>query len=190
MELFFDTETSDMYKFNKPHDDPSQPWIVQLGFILSTRDAIYQEGNFLIRADGRKIEPGAEAIHCISSEISEEIGMDEKLVLELFANLILLSDTLIAHNIQFDAKVLLASVSDRYDEALLNRLKNRKGQFCTMLAGTNICKLPGRFGKYKWPKLQELHIHLFGEEFIDAHDALADVRATRRCYYEMTKLPE
>ena len=187
MELFFDTETSDMYKFKKPHNDPSQPWIVQLGFILSERDAIYQEGNILIKTDDRKIEPGAEQVHHISKKISERAGIDEQLALELFAHLLLKADILVAHNISFDTRVIRASAYKFYDEVLMNILKGPDGHFCTMMRGTSLCNLPGRYGRPKWPKLQELHLHLFGEEFKDAHDALGDVRATRRCYYEMTK---
>ena len=58
---------------------------------------------------------------------------------------------------------------------------------CTMIRSTDYCQLPGRYGKYKWPKLEELHFKLFGESFEGAHDALADIRATMRCYYEMEK---
>jgi hypothetical protein len=57
--------------------------------------------------------------------------------------------------------------------------------YCTMLESTTMCNLPGRYGKPKWPKLQELHKFLFGEEFTGAHSALDDVKATRRCYYAM-----
>ena len=185
MELFLDTETSGMYRFKKPHDDPSQPWIVQLGFILSTRDAIYQEGNLIIQAGDRDIEPGAEAIHCITKEVSNEAGFSEVLIFEVLAELIKQSTLIVCHNIAFDIKVILANVHELYDDKILKRLSGPC--FCTMRSGTNLCNLPGRYGRPKWPKLQELHKHLFGEEFKDAHDALADVRATRRCYYEMTK---
>jgi len=186
MELFLDTETSDMYKFKKYFEDPSQPWIVQLGFILSERDAIYQEGNLIIKANGRNIEPGAENVHCITKETSEKVGLPESLVLELLANLIDITDTIVCHNIGFDLRVISAVAWPFFDDSLLDKLGKPKYHYCTMLEGTKRCKLPGRFGNYKWPKLQELHTYLFGEEFKDAHDALADVRATRRCYYEMT----
>jgi len=187
MELFFDTETSDMLKFKKPYFDNSQPWIIQIGFILSDRDAIYQEGNLIIKADGRDIDPKAEAVHCISKEISENIGLPSKLVLEVLAHSIKRADTIVCHNTAFDIKVLLANAYMFYDSNLIQKLKDKSNLFCTMIYGTGVCKLPGRYGKYKWPKLQELHKFLFGEEFKDAHDALADVRATRRCYYEMIK---
>ena len=185
MELFLDTETSGMYRFKKPHDDPSQPWIVQLGFILSTRDAIYQEGNLIIQARDRIIEPGAEAVHCITKETANKIGFSESLVIEVLAELIKHSTLIVCHNTAFDIKVIRSAVHEWFDDGLMDRLKGPT--FCTMMKGTPICNLPGRYGRPKWPKLQELHKHLFGEEFKDAHDALADVRATRRCYYEMTK---
>ena len=187
MELFFDTETSDMYKFKSSYDDPRQPWIVQLGFILSERDAIYQEGNLIINADGRKIASGAEAIHCISADTACDVGLPEVLVFEVFAHLMNIADLLVCHNTGFDIKVLHSNTCGIYDKRLTEHLLNPKNSYCTMLNGTSICKLPTKYGKYKWPKLQELHKFLFGEEFKDAHDALADVRATRRCYYEMTK---
>ncbi len=38
---------------------------------------------------------------------------------------------------------------------------------------------------YKWPKLQETYKFLFGEEFEGAHDAMADVRACARIYFEL-----
>ena len=40
----------------------------------------------------------------------------------------------------------------------------------------------------KWPKLEELHIKLFGCNFEGAHDALDDVRATAKCFFELKRL--
>ena len=50
----------------------------------------------------------------------------------------------------------------------------------------NICKIEGNYG-YKWPKLQELHQHLFSEDFLESHNSDADVTATAKCYWEMKK---
>lgn len=41
--------------------------------------------------------------------------------------------------------------------------------------------------KYKWPTLSEIHTHLFNEPFDDVHNALSDVRACARCYFELRK---
>jgi DNA polymerase III subunit epsilon len=56
-----------------------------------------------------------------------------------------------------------------------------------MQLATNFCRLPGPYG-YKWPSLQELHLKLFNEQFKGAHQALADVRACARCYFELKRL--
>jgi DNA polymerase-3 subunit alpha len=38
--------------------------------------------------------------------------------------------------------------------------------------------------KYKLPTLSKIHTHLFDEPCDDAHNALSDVRACTRCYFE------
>lgn len=54
---------------------------------------------------------------------------------------------------------------------------------------TEFCAIPGgKGGKYKWPKLEELHEILFGEKFDMAHNAAADVEATARCFLELVRL--
>jgi len=55
-----------------------------------------------------------------------------------------------------------------------------------MQESTNLCKLPGPRG-YKFPKLEELHKVLFGCNFEGAHDALDDIKATERCFWELVK---
>ena len=41
---------------------------------------------------------------------------------------------------------------------------------------------------FKFPKLSELHIKLFLEDFINAHNAVADIHATKRCFFELKKI--
>lgn len=183
MELFIDTETSDMVKWKLPFDDPSQPWIVQLGMILSDENRIYHEVGMIIYNQERTIQPGAQKIHGISEKVSHKYGTDEQLIADIIAEFCVLSDILICHNTSFDLILTDGLMKWRGFEQYREKLKI----FCTMINSTNLCKLPGRYGNYKWPKLQELHKFLFGHEFEDAHDALSDVRATRRCYYEMKR---
>jgi DNA polymerase III epsilon subunit-like protein len=58
-----------------------------------------------------------------------------------------------------------------------------------MGTGTGICKIQNpRFPNsklYKWPKLSELHAHLFGYVPDNLHDASVDVEACLKCYLEM-----
>ena len=54
-----------------------------------------------------------------------------------------------------------------------------------------MCQIPGgRGGKFKLPTLTELHNHLFGTGFGEAHNATADVEATTRCFLELIRLRE
>ena len=63
----------------------------------------------------------------------------------------------------------------------------RKVDFCTMLNTVEIVKIPGRKG-YKWPKLDEAYRILVDPDgFEGAHDALADVKACRKVFYNLKK---
>jgi DNA polymerase-3 subunit epsilon len=103
-------------------------------------------------------------------------------VLQRFLACLREADTLIAHNIAFDEKVLGA-------ELLRCSLPNPLPKYprhCTMAASTELCAIPGPYGP-KWPKLDELHRHLFGRGVGGAHDALVDVQATVRCFLELRR---
>jgi DNA polymerase III epsilon subunit-like protein len=56
-----------------------------------------------------------------------------------------------------------------------------------MRSSTSFCRIPGGPRGYKWPKLQELHQALFSVEFDAAHDAVADVRACAKCFFELKR---
>jgi hypothetical protein len=55
-----------------------------------------------------------------------------------------------------------------------------------MKASTDFCALPGSYG-YKWPKLSELHMKLFDEDFEEAHDASVDITACAKCFWELKR---
>jgi hypothetical protein len=56
-----------------------------------------------------------------------------------------------------------------------------------MESSVDYCKIESKYG-YKWPKLSELHIKLFGEDFEGAHNALADIEATAKCFWKLRDL--
>ena len=62
----------------------------------------------------------------------------------------------------------------------------KKKSYCTMQSSIDFCKIPGKYG-YKYPKLQELYKKLFGSEFENAHDAMSDIEATEKCFWELRK---
>ena len=63
-----------------------------------------------------------------------------------------------------------------------------KNTLCTMKRSTYFCAIPnprGKFNDYKWPKLEELYRKLFNRPLTNAHDALADITASKECYFEL-----
>lgn len=185
MELFFDTETSGFPKDSLEPDDPKQPWIMQLAGILSDEDKIYSEFNFLIKSEDRHCSAGAEKVHGISTKDCDEGGLLESTVALVFDHIANDANVLVCHNYNFDIK-LIKYLYARCEIFELEQILN-KSYFCTMIESTELCQLPSKRGGYKWPKLIELYKFLFNESFDGAHDALADVRATRRCYYELKR---
>ena len=89
---------------------------------------------------------------------------------------------IVCHNVEFDKKIVGAEMIrlGMRDEV------GMKKSLCTMLASTNFCRIRGYYG-YKYPKLQELYWKLFGEDFDDAHNAMNDIEATERCFWELKK---
>ncbi len=185
MELFFDTETSGLFNFKKPnHKAPDFPWVVQLGAILAEDGIAYAEYNVIIQPDGRDISEGAAKVHNIPLELAERTGLTELSVAKTFIELADHADVLVAHNMDFDWRLMMGML---YRCSVNNESLRMTNKYCTMKNTTRLCKLPGPYGQ-KWPKLQELHNHLFGVDFVGAHDAMFDIKATMKCYYELKKI--
>jgi len=53
---------------------------------------------------------------------------------------------------------------------------------------TNLCKIQGYRGGYKWPKLNELHYHLFRRHMDSEHHAGSDVRNCAKCFFKLKSL--
>lgn len=185
MYLFFDTETTGTPKnYKAPATDLNNwPRVIQLAWVFyDTEEKQIASSCLLIRPRGWEIPKEKFWIdNGFSTEKSLAEGVRIETALDGFINAVNSANLLIAHNLQFDLPIMQAEMI-RAGMAAQNKPK----RFCTMQASTNICKLPGQYG-FKWPKLEELHKYLFGESFDGAHDALEDVRATARCFFEMKR---
>lgn len=186
MYLFFDTETTGLPRnWKAPVTDLNNwPRMVQIAWILCDDEGNrIESADFIIKPENYKIPVAVARVHGISTEKAMNEGEDLETVLARFNELIEEANFIVAHNISFDEKILGA-------ELLRKGVKsnfNRKPKLCTMQASTDYCRLPGPYG-YKWPKLSELHIKLFGEDFEGAHDALADINATEKCFWKMREI--
>lgn len=193
--LFFDTETNGLpSNYNAPVSDTRNwPRMLQLAWALVDYSPVghlqeLEQHNYLINPAGQfEIEPGAAAVHGLTLDRLTQEGYQVADALGGFTEALKEADYLVAHNISFDLAIVGAELYRAGMHSELNQLFGTSG-CCTMKRSTEFCNLPG--GKYgpKWPNLQELHTKLFGIDFSGAHDALADVRACLRCFFELQKL--
>lgn len=159
------------------------PRLVQLAWLLSDEDGREVKSiTKIIKPQGFKIPAAAAAVHGISTRraLAEGVLLDP--VLKEFIKAVDKAKILVAHNMSFDEKIMGAELlRENYEHKLFKRPK-----ICTMQSSTTYCRIENEFG-FKWPKLIELHQKLFNEEFDGAHDALADVKACARCFFELIK---
>ena len=193
LHLFFDTETAGFITKSLPYDDPKQSWCVQIGAILSTADEIISELDVLIKPNGREIpEFLTKNVHRISTEQAQKEGIEELEALEKFAAMCKDHPIQICHNYDFDSAFIYQMFQRQMDN-LTDEARSiffiDLPHFCTMKdkAIVNFCGLRNKANRPKWPKLEELYEILFNENFPNAHNALADARATHRCFYELIK---
>ena len=129
----------------------------------------------------------AVAVHGITTERAQREGLPLKDVLEEFAADLSLAEHVVGHNIDFDQHVVGAELCRLGMD--FNALMD-KPCTCTMKTTTNFCAIPNPntyFGGYKWPSLQELYRKLFNRDFENAHDDLADITATKDCFFELKR---
>ena len=178
--IFFDTETTGLSKRTDR--------LVQIAWLLVdlSDSSEMNRGSYLIKPDGFDIPYRATEKHGIDTNMALRRGQLLSEVLDLFYADISAADLLIGHNIPFDINM----ISAEFIRLKLSTEVLTKPSVCTMRLSTNWCRLPkfnGGHG-FKWPTLQELHFKLFGENFDDAHDALADILATKKCFDALINL--
>ncbi|TAL62011.1 MAG: 3'-5' exonuclease [Bacteroidetes bacterium] len=189
MYLFFDTETTGLpNNWNAPVlDTKNWPRMVQVAFLLYQSDGTLLESeNYIIKPDGFKIPLDVSRMHGITTERAINEGEEIATVLSKFQTMTSKSTTLVAHNIEFDEKI----VGCEFYRLTGRDPLSTKQKFCTMKNPSviNYCAIPPiRYGSYKWPKLPELHYKLFGTHFDEAHNASVDIQATARCFFELKK---
>ena len=184
--LFFDTETTGIpndYKAPCTNTD-NWPRLIQLGWLLTdAAGRILSEGNHIVRPDGFEIPKAASDVHGITTEFALENGKPLLDVIFAFGADLNQADCVVGHNLDYDLHIVGAEyVRLGYD----SRIMFARPTLCTMQATIQFCNIPGRFGP-KWPKLMELYTKLFGQEFDGAHDAMADILATKDCFFELIR---
>jgi len=174
--LVFDTETTNLPPKVPLLQETLDLWpsIVQLSFILfDTTTYKYTEYDYVIKTS-EVIEN--DHIHGITNSINKVRGFAFEDIYPIFKLCMDQCDLLVGHNIQFDISMIRAECMRKQIQ-----VEFKKPIYCTMMASTHVCNLP----HYKWPKLEELHRHLFQEEAKNLHNSMIDVIVCLRCYLWM-----
>ncbi|MGB2129250.1 MAG: DNA polymerase III subunit alpha [Flavicella sp.] len=188
MYLIFDTETTGLPKNWKAPitDTDNWPRCIQIAWQLhGAMGEVIDHDDFLVRPDGFNIPYDAEQIHGISTALAENQGISLIDCLEKFNDALKRTKFIVGQNVGFDVNIMGCEFHRLNIESSLTDLPVL--DTCTEVTAS-MCKIPGgRGGKFKLPTLTELHMHLFGEAFGEAHNATADVEATTRCFFELVR---
>lgn len=209
--LVFDVETTGllprMQKNGPPISISEYPHILQLSFAvydISQKKTIKQYDSYVKIAEDVVIPEEVTKLTGITREIVNEKGHPIQEVLESFYEMYVFCHGLVAHNMEFDEKMILVEL-ERNREAIMKvapycfhtfneTFEQVHGieRFCTMKRGTDLCnimvpsKLPNGKPRKKWPRLSELYQYLFpGENVEGFHNSMVDVLACLRCFMKM-----
>lgn len=192
--LFFDTETTGFPEFKMRHSDPAQPHLAQIAARLTdeTGETIDAFSN-LIDPRGWYLEMPKEAAeaHGLTYQRCLDEGIDLFVALRRFNRLAAQADLCVAHNKNFDMKILRicwtrANMWPKNDPFV--------NTACTMEMSKPLCKCPPTpkmlasksaaiRNSFKSPSLQEAYRFFFGEEFDGAHDAGNDTLACAKVFF-------
>jgi DNA polymerase III subunit epsilon len=181
--LIFDTETTGLPKSWHASVTRLDNWprIVQLAWVLyDEAGKELQQRVRIVKPEGFTIPEQVVKIHGISTQRAMAEGISLREVLDEFCTILNRGPiTLVAHNINFDEKIVGAE---------LLRMKIQSDFFtlpkiCTMKSTIDYCNLPLK----KYPQLAELYFKLFQSNFKGAHQADADALACGKCFFELKK---
>ena len=188
MIIIYDVETCGLYPKGSHYTThfADYPEIVSLAYMLCDEEGKELERySEIVSPTGYEIPVDSTKIHGITTERALEEGRPIKEVLKYFILAANKCKILVGHNIGFDTSIIKASfLRLGFPLDLVNPVLDKTKRIDTMQKSTKFCNLPGKYGT-KWPKLEELYKILFNKEMENCHDAIADVIATKECYFEL-----
>jgi DNA polymerase III epsilon subunit-like protein len=202
--LVFDTETTGLPKIRELtiYSLNFWPYIVQFSYIIydDITNRILKIKDYIIKVPVDVIiSDESIKIHGITNEISQNKGVDIKYIFDEFMLDFENVDMIIAHNLDFDLKMIKAEIMRKIHSELIyfekelyknyfNLIEHSKKYLCTMQESIDLCGIQAinSRGTYiKFPKLSELHFKLFNNIPNNLHNSLNDVLVCLRCYCQL-----
>jgi DNA polymerase-3 subunit epsilon len=189
--LCYDTETTGVI-YGSDYTNPANPFLASIAMILFDTEArrVVSSFNAAILPEGWSMPPEAGAVNGLTTEYLCKVGIPAKLAVPTAVGLSLLADLRIAHNVDFDTKIIatalwryLAAENFSWDAAH-DVVKNWLSlpTYCTMKESKAIVGATNIKGNIKAPKLIEAYKHFFGKDLDRAHSANADAVAVLEIY--------
>jgi DNA polymerase-3 subunit alpha len=176
--LILDTETTGLPPRNT---NPAMytKWdmcrVVQIAWHIYDQHGNLEEKVCMLVKPTFQIPESSTAIHGITQEMAEKEGVPMWKVLDMLGARLPRISHLVAHNLEFDRKVILSEMA-RYNDMEMYNVFNSVTGVCTMLTNT----LPGQ----RWPKLVDLYKRLFEREPEGRlHQADTDVQLCADIYF-------
>lgn len=175
MYCVFDTETSGLFDFNRPADAEGQPRLASIAMIAADADLnLIAATAVLVQPVGWEMSAEAESINGLSQRLLNEHGVPVCEVLWRYAQEIDRGAVIVAHNAQYDTKIMRGE----FRRAGMPDLFAETRTICTMKSLIEECNLPKANGRgLKWPKLSEAVSHCLRRDHANAHGALPDALA-------------
>jgi len=208
MILVFDVETTGLLP-NKTRGKASgnevpiesYPYIIQLSFVLYDiieSTAVITYNSYIKIPENIEIPDRVSELTGINKQVCNENGKDIIEVIDKFYEAYMSAEVIVAHNIEFDEKMISIELQ-RNRQEFLNKApycftifsktyETLKGiqRYCTMKNGTELCAITVESKTTKkWPKLSELHQKLFDVVPDGLHNSMVDVNACLKCYLKM-----
>ena len=209
--LVFDVETSGLIPRANPQTKlpppiTECPHILQISFIkYNIYDHVIERAynKYINVSSDVEISPKITELTGITREICDS-GISIIDALEQFYEEYKKCDCLVAHNLEFDSKMIGIELERNRElimsknPDMLNMFKTEYDKFviekfCTMMSSIHSCGIlvtnvdkHGKTYKYKkFPKLSETYEHLFRQVPVNLHNSMMDTLVCLRCYLKI-----
>lgn len=179
--LFFDTETTGVSKTSN---------LVSIAWLLANDEGVTLHSEYhIIKPEGWIIPEETIKIHKITQTTAERFGANQRDVLWRFLWFVNEADVLVAHNIQFDQKIVNNALKTYLGHSLMLEDYGKR-LFCTMMHAKEVVGRVTRNNKFKNPTLTEMYTQLFGSAPVgQLHNAMVDVQVLTQCFFKLWGTP-
>ncbi len=184
--LVIDVETNGLPIDREGDIDDLDNWprVLQVAWVvLNANGSVSQKRMYFINHVDLNINEDVCNLTSIDDLVLKNHGVPIEFALRQLNEDAIGSSRIVAHNLDFDMKV----ISAEFNRLSINNDLERKKKFCTMKESVDLCRIPSSYG-YKFPKLEELYYHLFNNSIKQNHRADADVTMTAKCYMRMNDI--